>query len=316
MITRIKISVVIPIFSEEATLPVLYERLIPMLEQVAGEGYEVIFVDDGSTDRSPELLQAFHQRNPRVKIIRFSRNFGHQAALTAGMRRTSGQAVVLMDGDLQDPPEFIPEFVRHWQKGYQVVYAVRRRRKEHLLKRFLYWAFYRLLAQVGSIRIPLETGDFCLLDRRVVGFLNAMPERDRFLRGLRSFVGFAQIGVEYERERRFAGKPKYTFGKLLKLAMDGLVSFSNTPLRLAIWLGFSVAFFAFIGILVVLYHKFISHQTIPGWASVMIAVLFLGAVQLFTIGVLGEYVGRIFEEVKERPYYVVAEELGFDESGD
>jgi glycosyltransferase involved in cell wall biosynthesis len=305
------LSVVIPVFNEQETLPTLYERLTAVLAEV-GLSYEVILVDDGSTDRSLDLLRQLHAQDPRVKFVRLARNFGHQAALTAGLAHAGGQAAIVMDADLQDPPELLPELVARWQEGFDVVYAIRRHRKEPLSKRLAYALFYRLLARVASLRMPLDAGDFCLLDRQVVDQLNALPERNRFLRGLRSWVGFRQTGVEYDRQVRYAGRTKYDFWKLLRLAVDGLVSFSYLPLRIASSIGMLVSLGSLLAGTYYLIMRLSGHREPSGFAAIVISVLFLGGVQLITIGIMGEYVGRIFDEVKNRPVYIAHEKEGFD----
>ena len=306
-----KVSVVVPMLNEEANLPTLYERLTEVLTSLR-VSYELILIDDGSTDRTPELLRQLRADDPQVKYLRLARNFGHQAALTAGLARARGEAVIVMDADLQDPPEVIPTLIARWEEGYEVVYAVRRYRKEPPTKRLAYALFYRLLHRVASLEIPLDAGDFCLMDRRVVDQLNALPERNRFLRGLRSWVGFHQTGVEYERQVRHAGRTKYNFWRLVKLAVDGLVSFSYLPLRIASSLGFVVSFLSMIAGFYYLVLRLSGSREPAGFAAVIVAVLFLGGVQLITIGIMGEYVGRIFDEVKNRPVYVALEEEGLD----
>lgn len=305
------LSVVVPAFNEEATLPELYARLTAVLTSLQTT-YELIIVDDGSTDHTSERLRQLRTQDPRVKYVRLARNFGHQAALTAGLAHTRGRAVVVMDADLQDPPELIPELLARWTEGYEVVYAVRRHRKEPLPKRLAYALFYRLLNRVASMRIPLDAGDFCLMDRRVVDQINALPERNRFLRGLRSWVGYRQTGVEYERQERYAGQPKYGFWQLLRLAVDGLVSFSFLPLRIASTIGFIASGGSLLVGLFYLIVRLTGFRDPPGFAAIVVSVTFLGGVQLITIGIMGEYVGRIFDEVKNRPVYIAAEEEGFD----
>lgn len=305
------ISVVIPAFNEEATLPVLYTRLTAVLTSV-GAPYELIIVDDGSTDSTTERLRQLRAQDRRVKFIRLARNFGHQAALTAGLAHTKGQAVIVMDADLQDPPELIPELLARWEEGYEVVYAVRRHRKEPLPKRLAYALFYRLLNRVASLRIPLDAGDFCLMDRRVVDQISALPERNRFLRGLRSWVGYRQTGVEYERQERHAGQTKYGFWQLVRLAVDGLVSFSYLPLRIASSIGLIASGGSLLVGLFYLIVRLAGFRDPPGFAAIVVSVTFLGGVQLITIGIMGEYVGRIFDEVKSRPVYIASEEEGFE----
>ncbi len=244
-------------------------------------------------------------------MISFSRNFGHQVAISAGLEHTTGDAVMIIDGDLQDPPEVLPQFIAKWKEGYDVVYAVRTKRKENILKRAAYAAFYRLLNQLSYLDVPLDSGDFCLMDKRVVEAMRRLPERKRFVRGLRTWVGFRQAGLAYERDRRFAGEPKYTFTKLLGLAYDGIFSISTTPLRIAVYAGFVLAALAFLGGLLVIYDKLVNGIAIAGWSSTIVIITFLGGVILATLGMIGEYVSRIYDEVKSRPLYVVREKLGF-----
>lgn len=306
MSDRPELSVVLPVFNEEQVLPILWERLSSALEKIV-ESHEVIFVDDGSRDGSLQILRELHQKDPRAKYISFSRNFGHQTAISAGMAQTHGRVIAIMDADLQDPPEVLPSFLAKWREGYQVVYAIRRKRKESVIKRTFYSAFYRLLARVSEIDIPLDAGDFCVMDREIVDLLNALPERNRFVRGIRSWVGFKQIGVEYERQARFAGEPKYTFRKLLKLAFDGIISFSHLPLRMASVAGFIISCISFLYAAATLFQKLFTSSTVPGYATTIILICFLGGVQLISVGILGEYLGRIYDEVKSRPLYILKE---------
>jgi dolichol-phosphate mannosyltransferase len=304
------ISVVLPVYNERETLPALLERLLPVLDESCEGAFEVVFVDDGSRDGSAELIDSFHVRDPRCKALHFSRNFGHQAALQAGLDAVRGQAVALMDADLQDPPELLADFIAQWQRGYDVVYAVRRKRKETLLKRAAYAIFYRTMKAVAEIEVPLDAGDFCLLDRRVVDALTALPERNRFLRGLRSWIGFKQIGVEYEREARFAGQPKYTLRRLVGLALSGYIGFSALPLRAAAWLGLLTAGLGFLVALWAIFSKFVL-ATPQGWVSLMAITMLVGGVQLIVLGVIGEYLGRVYDEVRRRPAYIVQARVGF-----
>lgn len=307
------LSVVIPIYNEDTTLPELRRRLVPALESVVPD-FEVIFVDDGSSDSSPGLLATMSAEDPRLKSITLSRNFGHQTALSAGIDHASGAAVVLMDGDLQDPPELIPRLVAKWREGYDVVYAVKEKRKESVLKRAGFRLFYLLLSRLSNVRLPLDAGIFSIMDRRTVEILRSMPERNRYISGLRAYAGGRQTGIRFEREVRYSGDPRQTPAKLLRLALDALFSFSYVPLRVATYAGFATSGLAFIFLLAVLFFKLFTDKAILGWASVMSAVLFLGGVQLVTVGIIGEYIGRISDEVKGRPYYVVERKLGF--SGD
>lgn len=297
------ISLVIPIYNEQEILPLLYERI----KDASGEWkeeYELIFVDDGSIDGSLEMIQGLHEKDSRVKAISFSRNFGHQTAVSAGLKYSTGEIVVVMDGDLQDPPEQIIYFLEQWRQGYQVVYAIRKKRKEVWYKRLAYYGFYRLLSWMASVKIPLDSGDFCLLDRIIVDHLNSLPERNRFVRGLRAWIGYRQIGIPYERNARLAGEAKYTFRKLIRLAFDGLINFSYRPLQVFTSLGVIVSLLSF---LVAIYYLFAwifdpsVREELPGYTSIIIAILFLGGVQLISIGILGEYIGRIFDEVSRTP---------------
>ncbi|NEP22509.1 glycosyltransferase family 2 protein [Moorena sp. SIO3I6] len=308
-------SLVIPVYNEENSILELYRRICTVMDQL-GE-VELILVNDGSCDRSLELMRDLHQKDPRVCYLSLSRNFGHQIAVTAGLNFVRGQGIIVLDADLQDPPEIIPVLVEKWQQGYQIVYAQRtQRRRESWLKRFPAYLFYRLLRRLANVEIPLDTGDFCLMDRRVVDVLNAMPERNRYVRGLRSWVGLRQTSVSYVRDPRFAGEIKYTIRKSLALAVDALVSFSKVPLRIATYLGLLATAIALLMAGLVLYWRiFEPNSPVTGFATIMIAIFFLGAVQLVSIGILGEYVGRIYEEVKGRPLYVLSEVRGFGSEG-
>jgi len=306
---RVTLSVVIPVFNEEDTLDTLTERLTRALESV-GEPWEVIFVNDGSADRSGELLRRFHDRDPRLKSVVLSRNFGHQVAISCGLDFADGAAVIVMDGDLQDPPEVLPDLVARWREGWDVVYAVRQKRKENVFKRAAYKVFYWLLKRVSYLDIPLDSGDFSLIDRRVVNLLKRMPERNRFVRGLRTWVGLRQTGFEYARAARYAGESKYSFTKLVRLAFDGLVSYSYVPLRVVSNIGMLVSLAALVYMSYLLLARLFGDRTIQGWTSTVVIVLFLGGIQLLALGIIGEYIGRIFEEVKQRPHYVIAEVHG------
>lgn len=308
------ISLVIPIHNEEEILPILYERIKTASEDWHDQ-YEVIFVDDGSQDNSLEIIKDLHSRDNGIKAISFSRNFGHQTAVSAGLQYTTGDVIIVMDGDLQDPPEQIIDFLEKWQQGYEVVYAIRKKRKEMWYKKIAYYSFYRLLNWMSSIKIPLDTGDFCLMDRVIVDHLNSLPERNRFVRGLRAWLGYKQIGIPYERSARLAGEAKYTFKKLLRLAFDGLINFSYRPLQIFTSLGTIVSLFSLLAGAYYLLEWFINpalREELPGYTSLIIAVLFLGGVQLISIGVLGEYIGRIFDEVKGRPLFIVSQKIGIN----
>jgi glycosyltransferase involved in cell wall biosynthesis len=311
------VSIVVPCFNEEAVLPELHRRLIAVLEQVEDMGFELVYANDGSSDHTSEILRELQASDPRVRVISLSRNFGHQIAVTAGLENASGDAVVIIDADLQDPPEVIPEMIARWRDGYQVVYGLRAERAgETTFKIWTAKVFYRLINHLSEIEIPLDVGDFRLLDRKAVQALLSMPERDRFLRGMVSWIGLKQVGVIYDRAPRRAGESKYPLMKMLRFAVDSVISFSFAPLRLAIWLGFAALAASIAGIIYALAIRLYTTDWVRGWTSIFTAVLFLGGVQLITLGIVGEYVGRIYAEVKLRPLYVVRERLGFaDEAG-
>jgi len=293
------VSAVVPLFNERENLPVLYRRLTDALAGLGVE-YELVFVDDGGTDGTGAMLDELTESDDRVRVLHLSRNFGHQAALTAGLDHARGEAVIALDGDLQDPPEVIPDLLEKWREGFDVVYAIRTKRKEGLAKRLGYFAFYRLLRGVSDLPIPLDAGDFCLLDRRALDALNRLPERDRFVRGLRSFVGFRQVGVPYERDARFAGTAKYTLRKLVGLAVTGLVDFSSFPVRAMGWLA-GLLTMAGVGTAVA-----VAAGTLTGgWAVVLAVVLFLSGLQIGGLALLGVYLVKILSEVKRRPSYIV-----------
>lgn len=299
-----ELSVVIPVYNEEENLPALHTRLTSVLQATALD-YEIVFVDDGSRDASVALLKQQAADDQRVVVVELARNFGHQVAISAGLDHARGNGVIVMDADLQDPPEVLPQFIAQWQAGHDVVYAIREQRKEGWFKRATYAAFYRLLQRVANIEIPLDAGDFCIMDRRVVDLLTSMPERNRFVRGIRSWVGLDQIGLAYERQARHAGKPKYTFTRLLYLALDGLVSFSYIPLRLITLLGFAISLLSIVLAVFYTIKKLLYGLNPPGFATIVVSIFFLAGMQLIMTGVIGEYVGRIFEEVKRRPLYIV-----------
>jgi glycosyltransferase involved in cell wall biosynthesis len=303
------VSVVVPLFNEQENLPALHARLTAVLGPM-GVPYELVFVNDGSRDATAAMLADLAGTDGHVVAVHLSRNFGHQPAVCAGLDHARGRAVVVMDGDLQDPPEVLPEFLAAWRDGAEVVYAVRTRRKEGPLKRASYFLFYRILRRISDLEIPLDSGDFCLMDRRVVGALKALPERQRFVRGLRAFVGFRQVGLAYARAGRQAGEPKYTFRALLRLAADGVIGFSSLPLRAVSYLGLAGVAVAIALTLWAVLDAW-RHDTTPrGWASIMVTVLFMGSLQLLSLGVIGEYLHRIFAEVKGRPTYIVREVQG------
>lgn len=301
------LSIIIPIYNEEANINYLYQRLKPILQQM-GVAYELIFVNDGSIDKSLVLIKALAGADPKLKYIDFSRNFGHQIAITAGLENSSGKAVVFIDADLQDPPELIPQLFSKWQEGYQVVYAKRRSRKgEGYMKRMTAKMFYRLLSRITTVYIPIDTGDFRIVDRKVINILKQMPEQHKFLRGQISWIGFNQTYIEYDRNERKAGKTNYTYKKMFSLAIDGITSFSNFPLRFATYTGFFVSAIAFFLIIYALYGRFILKSNQPGWTSLMLSVLFIGGIQLLCIGIIGEYISRMSSNVRNRPLYVIKE---------
>jgi polyisoprenyl-phosphate glycosyltransferase len=303
-----KYSVVIPIYNEESTILELYQRVSAVMNKLDDRS-ELILINDGSNDRTLGLLRELHDRDERVVYLSLARNFGHQIAVTAGLNYVRGEVIIVLDADLQDPPELIPDLLALWRQGYHVVYAQRNKRlQEGWFKRLCAYVFYRLLRMLANVDIPTDTGDFCLMDRQVVDLLNQMPERNRYLRGLRAWVGFNQIAIQFDRDPRFAGAVKYTFAKSFALAINGLVSFSIIPLRLSTYLGlFSAVIAIFMAFLVLYWRIFTPNSTLTGFATIAIAIFFLGAVQLISIGILGEYIGRIYEEVKNRPLYTLAE---------
>jgi dolichol-phosphate mannosyltransferase len=312
MINQPIYSLIIPIYNEEENITEMYRRLHQVMEQLDGD-VELILIDDGSRDRSLKMMRELHHRDNRVHYLSLARNFGHQIAVTAGLNFVQGKCIIVMDADLQDPPELILTMIEKWHQEYQVVYAQRiSRQQESRLKRLTAYLFYRILRRLAKVDIPVDTGDFCLMDRQVVDILNSMPERNRYIRGLRAWVGFRQTSVLFERNPRFAGDVKYTFGKSLSLAIDGIISFSTVPLRLATYLGIISAAIAMIMIILVLYWRIfapVSH--LIGYTLITISMFFLGSVQLICIGILGEYIGRIYEEVKGRPLYTLKETGGF-----
>lgn len=313
---RPTLSVVIPIWNEEKVIPEMYKRVCQTMEQT-GASWELICVSDGSRDRSVELLTELNGKDGRVKVIEFSRNFGHQIAITAGADFAEGDAVIVMDADLQDPPEVVLEMVKKWREGYEVVYAVRSKREgETWFKLMTASLFYRLLQRITDINIPLDTGDFRLMDRKVVLTMRRLREKHRFMRGLSSWVGFKQIGVEYERAARFAGETKYPLRKMLKLANNAITGFSYLPLQLATYAGFLFAGLSLLGILITIVLRLSGSSAFLGQATTLVSVLFLGGIQLIFLGIIGEYLGRIYDEVKDRPLYVITRAYGFLDASD
>ena len=302
-----KYSIIIPVFNEEENIQKLFERLLQVVSGLSSD-FELIFINDGSKDNTLQLVKDLAANEPKVKYINLSRNFGHQIAVSAGLDACLGQRVVIIDADLQDPPELVLEMDQKMNEGYHVVFARRRKRKgESLAKLLTARLFYRLLARIASVEIPLDTCDFRIMDKKVVDVLRAMPEQNKFLRGQISWIGFKQTYVEYDRSERQGGKTGYTYGKMFRFALDGITSFSDAPLRLASWMGFVVSGVAFIALIYALWGKYVMHNSEPGWASIIVSVLFLGGIQLISLGFIGEYLSRISSNVKQRPLYIVDE---------
>jgi dolichol-phosphate mannosyltransferase len=303
--------------NEETNIAALHER-VSAAARSWGEDYELIVVDDGSTDRTLEICEAISAADPRMRVVSFSRNFGHQAAIAAGLQHCSGEMVAIIDGDLQDPPEQLLRFIEKCREGFDVVYAIRARREDAYFKRLSSYVYYRLLKRIATLDIPLDAGDFCVMKRAVADSLNALPERNRYIRGLRSWVGYRQMGLAFERPARRAGQSKYTLSKMLRLAMDGFVNFSRRPLQLALILGAAFILLAALsGILAACLYfggaalgGYNPRQS-PGWTSLMLAILFFSGIQLIALGILGEYVGRIFDEIKGRPMFIVRKRVNF-----
>jgi len=308
---RPRLSLVVPIWNEEMVIPELYKRVVETMNQT-GETWELVCVNDGSRDRSLELLVALNAQDPRVKVISFSRNFGHQVAITAGADFADGDAVIVMDADLQDPPDTILRMIEKWREGYEVVYAKRTKREgETRFKLVTAALFYRLLHSITDVDIPVDAGDFRLMDRRVVLTMRHLREKHRFMRGLSAWVGFRQLGIEYERAERFAGETKYPLRKMVRLAIAAITSFSFLPIQLATYFGFGLAALSLLGILVTIVARLSGSSAFLGQASTLVAVLFLGGIQLIFLGIIGEYIGRIYDEAKGRPLYIVSKAWGF-----
>lgn len=307
MSSIVKYSIVVPVYNEEEVIHETYRRLTEVMRSTK-EAYELLFVNDGSKDRTAEIIKEYSEQDPAVILLDFARNFGHQIAITAGMDYARGEAVVVIDADLQDPPELILEMIEKWKQGFDVVYAKRTKRKgETYFKKQTAAMFYRFLRAMTDIDIPLDTGDFRLLDRKVCNQMNSIQEKNRFVRGLVSWVGFKQIAVEYERDERLAGESKYPLKKMLKLSMDGITSFSYKPLKLASYAGVTLSGIGFIYLLVVMYLKLFTDSTITGWSSLIVIQLFFSGIILIILGMIGEYIGRIYDETKNRPLYIVRE---------
>ena len=301
----VRLSVVVPAYNEEQSLAEFHKRLSAVLDGVDGAS-EILYVNDGSSDDTLALLNTLRESDPRVGIIDLSRNFGKEVALTAGLDHARGEAVVVIDADLQDPPELIPEFIERWKQGYDVVYAQRASREgESWLKKLTAHVFYRLIQRISRVRIPADTGDFRLLSRRAVEALKRLPEQHRFMKGLFAWIGYAQVAVPYHRDRRFAGKSKWSYWRLWNLAVEGITSFTIAPLKIATYAGLFTALAAFVYGLVIIYKTLVYGNPVAGYPSLMAVILFLGGVQLMTIGIIGEYLGRMFDETKGRPLYLV-----------
>lgn len=310
VLVRPVFSVVVPIWNEEAVIPELYRRVIETMDST-GESWELICVNDGSHDRSLPMLIELRAQDERVKVIDFSKNFGHQIAITAGADYAEGDAVIVMDADLQDPPDVVLRMIEQWRAGYEVVYAVRAKREgETWFKLLTAKLFYRLMQRISDVNIPLDAGDFRLMDRRVVLAMRQLREKHRFMRGLSSWVGFKQIGVEYERAERYAGETKYPLRKMLRLALNAITSFSYLPLQLATYFGFALAFVSLVGIVLTIILRLSGSSAFAGQATTLVSVLFLGGIQLIFLGIIGEYLGRIYDEVKARPLYIVSRAYG------
>lgn len=298
---------VIPVFNEETNLPVLYERLVNSVTSISNE-YELIFVNDGSKDNSLNVIKALSLKNPQVKYIDFSKNFGHQLAVFAGLENAKGDAIVIIDADLQDPPELIKELYVKMKEGYDVVYAQREQRAgESWHKLLTAKLFYRFINKLSDVAIPMDTGDYRIISKKINAIIVSMPERNKFLRGQIAWAGFNQTSVTYKRDERYAGKTNYSYSKMFAFAFDGITAFSNLPLRLATYMGFVVSLVSFFVILYTLYQKYINGNVVQGWSSLMVSVLFIGGVQLICLGIIGEYLGRIMDNVKQRPIYLVRE---------
>jgi polyisoprenyl-phosphate glycosyltransferase len=307
MSSIVKYSIVVPVYNEEEVIHETYRRLTEVMRSTK-EAYELLFVNDGSRDQTAEIIKEYSEQDPAVVLLDFARNFGHQIAITAGMDYARGEAVVVIDADLQDPPELILEMIEKWKQGFDVVYAKRTKRKgETYFKKQTAAMFYRFLRAMTDIDIPLDTGDFRLLDRKVCNQMNSIQEKNRFVRGLVSWVGFKQTAVEYERDERLAGESKYPLKKMLKLSMDGITSFSYKPLKLASYAGVTLSGIGFIYLLVVMYLKLFTDSTITGWSSLIVIQLFFSGIILIILGMIGEYIGRIYDETKNRPLYIVRE---------
>ena len=309
---RPEFSVIIPAYNEQEVIEESYKRLTAVMSQI-NEPYELLFIDDGSRDNTASILARICESDPNVKLLRFSRNFGHMPAITAGMDYAGGSAILVIDADLQDPPELFPKMIEKWREGYDVVYGKRSERKgETAFKKMSAGLYYRFLRRMTDVDLPVDTGEFRLIDRKVCDAIKRIKEKNRYIRGLVSWVGFRQTAVEYVREKRFAGETKYPFTKMIKFAMDGITSFSYKPLKLAAHLGFTISALSFFYLIIVLYQRLFTQTTTTGWASMVAVVLFSQGIVLMVLGLMGEYIGRIFEEIKDRPIYIIKEILNDD----
>ena len=316
--TAKKISMIVPIYNETAVIQEFYRRASSALAALEGLDYEIVFVDDGSRDDSYAQLQALASDDERIRVLKFSRNFGHQIAITAGLDHAVGDCIVVIDADLQDPPEVVSKMVDKWREGYDVVYGKRSDREgETFMKLLTAKLFYRVLDKMVRIKIPTDVGDFRLMSRRAADQLRDLREKDRYVRGLVSWIGFKQTGVEYHRDKRYAGETKYPYSKMIKFALDGITSFSTVPLKMATWFGYAASALAFLYLASVFVQKYLLKNTVEGWATIMVGILFMGGVQLICLGIIGEYIGRIFNEIKPRPIYIVEDCLNpVDEGAD
>lgn len=312
MVESVELSVVIPVYNSAKIFPELHRRLVKTLSDTV-PSYEIIAVVDGCTDSSAEIIEMLTKENPSLKMVELSRNFGHQTAITAGLQLSSGEMVMVMDDDLEDQPELLPKFLSKAREGYDVVYGIRKKRKVSIPRRMAFSFFYRLMNRLSDIDMPYDSGDFCLMKRSIVDALNAMPETNRYIRGLRAWLGLRQVGIEYERGRRPIGQSGYRLINYIKLGMDGILSFSYKPLTLLSIFGFTIALASFLAGMRLILLKFIGRTIIvPGWASIMVAVLFIGGVQLISVGILGQYIARIYDEVKKRPKFIIKRTIGLE----
>ena len=309
---QVNLSIIIPVYNSADIFPELYRRLVAVLDH-AVESFEVITVLDGCADNSFEVISEYVRKDKRFKLIEFSRNFGHQTAISAGLKHSKGETIAIMDDDLQDPPEILPKFIEKLNEGFEVVYGIRRRRKENILKRAEFYLFYRIINLLCKQKIPHDSGDFCVMKRNIVNHINQFDETNKFLRGIRNLIGFRQTGIEYERDLRYAGSSQYTLRKYFGFAMDAILSFSYVPLRIATICGFLVALMSFCyGFYVMLLKIYGYTEDFPGFAALFVAITFLGGVILICLGIIGEYIARIYDEVKKRPEYIIKNKLGFD----